>query len=65
MLMAVNSKEVCNSQAVYGGPGLEGKSPDGKPWSTIAHMTKCPDIEIKQGDKIVMQANYDLDKHPG
>jgi hypothetical protein len=32
MVMTINGKQVCDSEAIYGGPGLEGISPDGKPW---------------------------------
>jgi hypothetical protein len=64
MVMTINGKQVCDSEAIYGGPGLEGKNPDGKPWATIARMSPCPLIKINTGDKIVMQANYDIIKHP-
>jgi hypothetical protein len=64
--ITLNGKEICNSRAVYGGDGFEGKSEDGKPWYTINHMETCAkDIAVKAGDKIAMQANYDTEKHPG
>ena len=61
----VNGKEACDSRAVYGGQGHESVGADGKVWKTIRESTYCPTpFKIKKGDKIEMQANYDLDLHP-
>jgi len=61
----VNGKEVCSSKAVYGGPGHERVGEDGKKWATIAETTPCPNvIPLKKGDKLNLEARYDLDAHP-
>jgi hypothetical protein len=61
----VNDKVACNSKARYGGKGHEARTPDGKIWETIAESTYCPDtVRVKKGDRIYMQANYDLEQHP-
>jgi hypothetical protein len=61
----VNGKTICESAANYGGPGFEGKNPDGTKWSTINQMTVCSQpINLVKGDKLYFQANYDLEKYP-
>ena len=41
------------------------KSPDGKVWETIRETSSCDEpVKVKKGDKIYMQANYDLGLHP-
>ena len=61
----VNGKTVCNSRALYGGDGKVGKTSDGKNWETIGDMVTCPDgVVVKKGDKISLNANYDLIAHP-
>ncbi|KAF2670695.1 hypothetical protein BT63DRAFT_438319 [Microthyrium microscopicum] len=55
----VNGKEICTSQPEY-----FGKAGDAK-WDTIKEMTTCKDpIPVKKGDKLVIDAGYDLNKHP-
>jgi hypothetical protein len=61
----VNNKPVCNSRALYGGPGHVGRTSAGKSWETISDMVTCPEaVMIKKGDKIALKANYDLVAHP-
>jgi hypothetical protein len=61
----VNDKEVCDSKAIYGGAGHVAKLADGKVWETIRESSYCNStIPIKKGDKIYMQANYDVELHP-
>ncbi|KAF2663351.1 hypothetical protein BT63DRAFT_461460 [Microthyrium microscopicum] len=61
----INDKVACNSKAIYGGPGHVGKTHDGKSWETIGAMVTCPEgVMVKKGDKIDIQANYDLLAHP-
>jgi hypothetical protein len=61
----LNGKNVCESKAQYGGPGFEGKNPDGKTWYTINQMTVCEQaIKLRKGDKLNFQANFDIGKHP-
>jgi hypothetical protein len=61
----INDKTVCNSQALYGGPGHVGRNSDGGKWETIRDMVTCPEgVVVKKGDSISLNANYDLDAHP-
>jgi hypothetical protein len=61
----VNEKTVCDSRALYGGPGHVGKTSDGKDWETIRDMVTCPEgVVVKKGDKISLAANYDVIAHP-
>jgi len=75
--MSVNGKQACSSNAVYGstGPKKEDhkhgnmavvEEPKDNPvWETITKMTKCNElIDVKKGDTGIIQANYDLEKHP-
>jgi len=65
IICKVNDKEVCNSLAKYGGEGHVSKSSDGKVWETISSTTVCNDpIKVSKGDRIYMEAHYDLDLHP-
>jgi hypothetical protein len=61
----INDKTICNSRALYGGPGHVGKTSNGKNWETIADMITCQEgVVVKKGDRISLNANYDLDAHP-
>jgi len=63
--LKVNGKTVCVSRAQYGGEGHVTKTADGKVWETIKETSTCDQpIKVSKGDKIYMQANYDLDMHP-
>jgi hypothetical protein len=65
IVMKLNGKEICNSKALYGGPGHTAAGPDGKVWETINEMTNCHyATKVNKGDKISVEAYYDLDKHP-
>lgn len=65
IIMRVNGKEVCNSRALYGGPEHTAVGPDGKVWETIREMTNCHyTTKVNRGDKISVEANYDLEKYP-
>jgi hypothetical protein len=65
IIMKVNDKEICNSRALYGGPEHTSIGPDGKVWETIREMTNCQyATKVDKGDKITVEANYDLVKHP-
>ena len=65
MVLKINDKIVCNSKTTYGGPGHVGKTSDGKVWETIQKTSSCDDpVKVKKGDKVYMEANYDLDLHP-
>jgi hypothetical protein len=61
----VNDKEVCNSKATYGGEGHTGHTSDGKVWETIRTTSLCDvPLKVTKGDKVYMEAHYDLDLHP-
>jgi len=64
LIMKLNGKEICNSNAEYG--GVESTLKDGdKEWNTINHMTYCEGpVKVVKGDKLLLEANYDLESHP-
>lgn len=65
VILKVNGKLACESKAIYGGEAGTTTAVDGTKWETIGRMTKCRDpIPVKRGDKLVVEANYDLAQHP-
>lgn len=61
----VNGKSICNSRAIYGSDGQSMKPEDGKVWETVSQMVECYEpIQVKKGDLVTVDANYDLDTHP-
>jgi len=65
ILLKVNGKEVCDSTAAYGGEGHTGKTADGRIWETIRTTSTCEDpIKVVKGDKLYMEAHYDVGLHP-
>jgi hypothetical protein len=66
--MTINGKEVCNSKAVYSS-GLRdhhGKNTTATGgWLTMDYMTPCEEpIKVSKGDKLGLEANFDLEQHP-
>jgi hypothetical protein len=60
----LNDKEVCSSNAEYGGNGGH-LIVDGKEWQTITKMTECAGpVTVKKGDYITVKAAYDTVAHP-
>jgi hypothetical protein len=60
----VNTKEVCESKAIYGSDGGATNALDGKRWETITGYTPCEKaIPIKKGDSVYITSEYDLTKH--
>lgn len=58
MVLLVNDKEVCTSDATYANKGA-GNEP------TLTGMTPCKaSIPLKKGDTLAMQSVYDLASHP-
>jgi hypothetical protein len=58
MTMLINGKEVCESLPTYGTGGSTDKI-------TITGILSCLDpIPVKKGDIIIINAVYDLAKHP-
>jgi hypothetical protein len=59
----VNGKASCTSNAIYGTSGAATIG-NGEKWETIGAYTPCTEpIPIKKGDKLTMDAWYDLTKH--
>jgi hypothetical protein len=64
VLLKVNDVERCNSRALYGGEGHT-TTVKGKTWETIRETAPCTGtIRVQKGDRICMQANYDVELHP-
>ncbi|KAF1811598.1 hypothetical protein P152DRAFT_483041 [Eremomyces bilateralis CBS 781.70] len=64
MVLFLNDKEVCTSEAIYGGAGGT-TTINGKEWEMLNGMSQCSNsIAVKAGDYISMEAFYDLAKHP-
>lgn len=62
--MLVNNKQVCSSDAIYGGTGST-LIVEGKEWQTITKMSECSGpVAIKKNDKITIVAQYDTVAHP-
>jgi hypothetical protein len=65
LYLRVNGQEACHSRALYGGPTHSTIGPDGKVWETIREMSDCHyTTKVVKGDKITVEATYDLIKHP-
>ena len=64
--MKINGIEQCVSKAEYGGEeGATRPDPANEVWTTIRTMTYCPGpISVKRGDKVSLEAHYDLALHP-
>jgi hypothetical protein len=61
----VNGKQACESAAQYGGPGSVRTTKDGRKWETISSVASCFEpIQVKKGDKVEIEAVYDIEKHP-
>jgi hypothetical protein len=59
---SVNKKLVCTSTAKYSESSSQGSA--GQKWQTIAGYTPCQtEIKLEQGDKLTMEAVYDLTKY--
>jgi hypothetical protein len=62
--MWVNGKDVCTSEATYGGAGSS-LSINGKEWQTITKMSECNGpIVVKKGDNVIITNKYDTKSHP-
>lgn len=65
IVLKLNGKEVCDSQASYGGERGTLVAEDGTKWSTISDMTVCDKpIDVVKGDVMTITSVYDLTKHP-
>jgi hypothetical protein len=60
--LTLNGKQICDSKAMY---GRRTTDVDGHVWMAMDNMTQCEDpIKVLKGDKIQIEAFYDLEKHP-
>ncbi|KAF2669008.1 hypothetical protein BT63DRAFT_248060 [Microthyrium microscopicum] len=60
--MNLNGKEVCNSKAIY---EKKNTAANGDVWLALNDMTECLDpLLVHKDDKVVIEAKYDLNKHP-
>jgi hypothetical protein len=65
VIVKINGKPVCQSNAVYGGKEATGKGGNAEGWQTIGEMTPCyGPIPVKKGDQMTLESTYDLEKHP-
>lgn len=61
----MNNATICDSTAIYGTNGQTLKNADGSQWQTVSAMSECNEpTKVKKGDKVVIDARYDLDLHP-
>jgi hypothetical protein len=64
--MAIDGKVICDSKAIYGGPGGTRMNEKGEVWETMSGVTECMGpLEVKKGQVVTLKADYDLEKHPG
>jgi hypothetical protein len=64
MVLKVNDKVVCDSKAEYGASGTF-KDAEGKEFKALSGMKECNEpIAVKKGDKLAIEAYFDLDQHP-
>jgi hypothetical protein len=65
MSIKINDKEICHSEALYGGPGHEGLTETDEPFSIILGTTMCDQpIKVRKGDKLDVSARFDMVKRP-
>jgi hypothetical protein len=64
MVLKVNDKVVCDSKAEYGASGTF-KAEDGKEFQALSGMKECNEpVSVKKGDKLSIEAYFDLNEHP-
>jgi hypothetical protein len=60
VIVKVNNKTVCQSQAKYAKGGKEAGT-----WDALSSMGVCNDmVPVKKGDQLTITAQYDLGLHP-
>jgi hypothetical protein len=64
LIVRLNGKLVCDSEAMYTGGNSTADSGQPK-WETISEMTKCREpVQVKKGDNFTLEAKYDFIKRP-
>jgi hypothetical protein len=67
VILTLNGKTVCDSQAKYGldNQATSSLAPNGKAWQVITEMTQCTEpVPVKKGDVLQMVSIYDNELHP-
>jgi hypothetical protein len=65
VVLKINGKSICDSKAQYGGTTQSTTGADGQQWQTVSSMVACYNpVEVKVGDIMSLDANYDLATHP-
>jgi hypothetical protein len=64
MVLKVNGKMVCNSEAIYDG-SQSMKNAKGDEWKSLSGMIECYDpVRVQRGDAVTIEAHYNLELHP-
>jgi hypothetical protein len=66
MVLKVNGKVICESKAVYNAANIAdgGAKTVGGMSGMISDMTMCVEpVDVKKGDVVSMEADYDTDLH--
>lgn len=68
MIFKLNGEQICNSRAAYSAAVIGSEKSSGHAHmggGMLSGMTECPmNRSVKKGDKISVEAFYDLEKHP-
>jgi hypothetical protein len=65
MVFRLNGQEVCNSVAKYNAGDVGHGHSDGGMSGMLSDMTGCSKrVDVKKGDKLSIEAFYDMEKHP-
>jgi len=69
MVLKLNGETICDSKAIYNAGAVgthQGGGHDGGMGGMLSDTSGClKSIAVKKGDKIEMEANYDMELHPG
>jgi hypothetical protein len=64
MVLKLNGNTVCDSKAVYEAAAVGEAPKQGTMSGMLSDMTMClKHIDVKKGDILTMEANYDSEKH--
>jgi hypothetical protein len=66
MVLRLNGEIICDSRAEYRAESVAGHGgSDGGMEGMISNMRECLiPVDVKKGDKLSMEAHYDMNKHP-
>jgi hypothetical protein len=64
MVTKLNGQVVCDSRAIYKAETVSSAKSSGGMTGMLSDMTTCmKPIDVKKGDVLSMDANYDMEKH--